>query len=61
MSDKKKEINKEIPPFSFRKEKPTTKKEKSFTGKLNDPDVPMRRKDKIGFDGMDWFDTHPDA
>ena len=36
-------------------------KNKSFTGKLNDPNVPMRRKNRIFGDGKDWFDTHPDA
>jgi|TARA_R110002020_G_scaffold70186_1_gene182177 hypothetical protein len=29
--------------------------------KLNDPHLPMRRKNKILGDGRDWFDTHPDA
>jgi len=37
------------------------KKSNDFTGKLNDPNVPMRRKNKICNDGKDWFDTHPDA
>jgi len=37
------------------------KKDKPFTGKLNDPNVPMRRKNRIIGDGKDWFDTHPDA
>tara|TARA_Y100001937_G_scaffold124054_1_gene188070 strand:+ start:994 stop:1191 length:198 start_codon:yes stop_codon:yes gene_type:complete len=36
-------------------------KNKPFTGKLNDPNVPMRRKNRILGDGKDWFDTHPDA
>ncbi len=36
-------------------------KEKTSTVKLNDPNVPMRRKNKIFGDGKDWFDTHPDA
>tara|TARA_R100000951_G_C2523918_1_gene144325 strand:+ start:268 stop:462 length:195 start_codon:yes stop_codon:yes gene_type:complete len=36
-------------------------KEKPFTGKLNDPNVPMRRKNRVLNDGKDWFDTHPDA
>jgi len=36
-------------------------KEKPFTGKLNDPNVPMRRKNRVFNDGKDWFDTHPDA
>ena len=29
--------------------------------RLNDPSVPMRRKNRILNDGRDWFDTHPDA
>lgn len=36
-------------------------KEKPFTGELNDPNVPMRRKNRVLNDGKDWFDTHPDA
>ena len=36
-------------------------KNKPFTSKLDDPDVPMRRKNRILGDGKDWFDTHPDA
>lgn len=36
-------------------------KDKPFTGKLNDPNVPMRRKNRVLNDGKDWFDTHPDA
>lgn len=27
----------------------------------SNPNVPMRRKNKICNDGKDWFDTHPDA
>ena len=43
--------------------KPEQPKEedKPFTVKLNDPNVPMRRKNRILNDGKDWFDTHPDA
>ena len=37
------------------------KKSNDFTDKLNDPNVPMRRKNKMCNDGKDWFDTHPDA
>tara|TARA_R110000822_G_scaffold254481_1_gene380719 strand:+ start:464 stop:646 length:183 start_codon:yes stop_codon:yes gene_type:complete len=60
MSDKeKKEENKF---FSSKEEKKVTKSEdKPATGKLNDPNVIMRRKNKICRDGKDWFDTHPDA
>lgn len=46
---------------SFEEEKVTEKKDKLFTGKLNDPNVPMRRKNRVLSDGKDWFDTHPDA
>ena len=35
--------------------------DKPLTAKLNDPNVPMRRKNRILNDGKDWFDTHPDA
>jgi len=43
--------------------KPEQPKEedKPFTVKLNDPNVRMRRKNRILNDGKDWFDTHPDA
>ena len=43
-------------------EEPITKKAiKKNTKGLNDPAVPMRRKNRILGDGRDWFDTHPDA
>ena len=41
--------------------KDNPKEDKGFSGKLNDPNVPMRRKNRIVGDGKDWFDTHPDA
>jgi hypothetical protein len=61
MSDKdKKEENKFFSPKGGSKpEQPN--KEKPFAGKLNDPNVPMRRKNRVLNDGKDWFDTHPDA
>ncbi len=43
-------------------EEPIAKKAiKKNTKGLNDPAVPMRRKNRILGDGRDWFDTHPDA
>tara|TARA_B110000495_G_scaffold179946_1_gene173683 strand:+ start:272 stop:454 length:183 start_codon:yes stop_codon:yes gene_type:complete len=48
--------------FSSKKEKKAAESEdKPFAVKLNDPNVPMRRKNRILNDGKDWFDTHPDA
>ena len=43
--------------------KPEQPKEedKPFTVESNDPNVRMRRKNRILNDGKDWFDTHPDA
>jgi|TARA_R110000751_G_scaffold85073_1_gene169876 hypothetical protein len=61
MSDKEKKIEKEISSSPFEDEKPFLKKGKPVAGKLNDPKVSMRRKNKICRDGRDWFDTHPDA
>jgi|TARA_R110002020_G_scaffold405355_1_gene615345 hypothetical protein len=50
------------PFFEKKEEKPITKKAiKKDTKGLNDPSVPMRRKNRILGDGRDWFDTHPDA
>ena len=43
--------------FEKKEEKPI----KKDTKRLNDPSVPMRRKNRILGDGKDWFDTHPDA
>tara|TARA_R110000751_G_scaffold26954_1_gene71669 strand:+ start:600 stop:767 length:168 start_codon:yes stop_codon:yes gene_type:complete len=43
--------------FEKKEEKPIKEPKKH----LNDPSVPMRRKNKILGDGKDWFDTHPDA
>lgn len=60
MSDKDKKTEKKFS-SSFEEEKVTEKKDKPFTGKLNDPNVPMRRKNRVFNDGKDWFDTHPDA
>mgnify|MGYP003625462095 FL=1 len=34
---------------------------KPFTVESNDPNAPMRRKNRVLNDGKDWFDTHPDA
>jgi hypothetical protein len=63
MSSKDSDIKKESLPSPKGEEKTSTpiNKSKHFTGKLNDPNVPMRRKNKICNDGKDWFDTHPDA
>lgn len=63
MSPKDSDIKKESLSSPKGEEKAPTpiKKNKPFTGKLNDPNVPMRRKGKICHDGLDWFDTHPDA
>tara|TARA_R110000803_G_scaffold33415_1_gene73209 strand:- start:92 stop:274 length:183 start_codon:yes stop_codon:yes gene_type:complete len=60
MSDKDKKTENKF--FSSKEEeKVTDKKDKVFTGKLNDPNVPMRHKNRVLNDGKDWFDTHPDA
>ena len=60
MSDKKEKPESKF--FSSKEEKKATKSEdKPVTGKLNDSNVPMRRKNRILNDGKDWFDTHPDA
>ena len=63
MSPKGSNIKKESLSSPFGEEKAPTpiKKDKPFAGKLNDPNVPMRRKNRIFGDGKDWFDTHPDA
>lgn len=61
MSDKDNKFKKESSSPPKEEEKAPVKKDKPFTGKLNDPNVPMRRKNKICRDGKDWFDTHPDA
>mgnify|MGYP003110726105 FL=1 len=53
----KKDLKKESLPSPKGEEKAPAKK--GF--KLNDPNVPMRRKNRILGDGKDWFDTHPDA
>jgi hypothetical protein len=48
--------------FSSKEEKKATESEdKPVAVKLNDPNVRMRRKNRILNDGKDWFDTHPDA
>tara|TARA_R100000152_G_C6737727_1_gene161734 strand:+ start:116 stop:292 length:177 start_codon:yes stop_codon:yes gene_type:complete len=52
----KKDFKKENLPSPKGEEKAPTKK----TFKLNDPNVPMRPKNRIFGDGKDWFDTHPD-
>ena len=57
MSDKEKKIFLS----AFEKEETPLQKDKPVTSKLNDPNVPMRRKNRIYNDGKDWFDTHPDA
>jgi len=58
-----KDFEKESFPFPKGEEKALTpvKKDNSHDGELNNPNVPMRRKNKICNDGKDWFDTHPDA
>ena len=63
MSPKDSNIKKESLPSPKREEKTSApiKKSNDFTGKLNNPNVAMRRKNKICNDGKDWFDTHPDA
>ena len=61
MSDKDNKFKKESWSPPKEEEKVPVIKDKPFTGKLNDPNVPMRRKGKICRDGKDWFDTHPDA
>jgi len=50
-------------PFFERKEEEPKAEEpiKKDTERLNDPSVPMRRKNRILRDGKDWFDTHPNA
>ena len=57
----KKDYEKEAFTSPKGEDKAPVKKDKPSTGKLNDPNVPMRRKNKICNDGKDWFDTHPDA
>ncbi len=47
--------------FEKKEEKPIEEPIKKDTKRLNDPSLPMRRKNKILGDGKDWFDTHPDA
>ena len=42
-------------------EEPKKEPEKEPKKRLNDPSVPMRRKNRVLRDGKDWFDTHPDA
>jgi|TARA_R110000823_G_scaffold283253_1_gene401451 hypothetical protein len=59
-------FNKEKKPesefFSSKEEESLPLQEdKPVTGELNDPNVPMRRKNRVLNDGKDWFDTHPDA
>ena len=50
------------PFFEKKEEKPIAEEPiKKDTKRLNDPAVPMRRKNRILGDGRDWFDTHPDA
>ena len=59
MSDKEKPESKF---FSSKEEKKAAESEdKPVAVKLNDPNVRMRRKNRILNDGKDWFDTHPDA
>ncbi len=47
--------------FEKKEEKPIEEPKKEPKKRLNDPSVPMRRKNRIRNDGRDWFDTHPDA
>ena len=47
--------------FEKKEEKPIEEPKKEPKKRLNDPSVPMRRKNRIFNDGKDWFDTHPDA
>ena len=47
--------------FEKKEEKPIEEPKKEPKKRLNDPSVPMRRKNRILNDGRDWFDTHPDA
>jgi len=47
--------------FEKKEEKPIEDPKEEPKKRLNDPSVPMRRKNKILGDGRDWFDTHPDA
>jgi len=47
--------------FEKKEEKPIEEPKKEPKKHLNDPSVPMRRKNRILGDGKDWFDTHPDA
>tara|TARA_B100001094_G_C17761106_1_gene590456 strand:- start:252 stop:437 length:186 start_codon:yes stop_codon:yes gene_type:complete len=61
MSGKDNKFKKETSSSPKGEDKAPVKKDKPSTSKLNDPNVPMRRKNKIGNDGKDWFDTHPDA
>ena len=50
------------PFFEKKEEKPIAEEPIEKDAKrLNDPSIPMRRKNKILGDGKDWFDTHPDA
>ena len=51
-----KDLKKESLPSPKGEEKAAVKKD----FKLNDPNVPMRPKNRIFGDGKDWFDTHPD-
>jgi hypothetical protein len=60
MSDKKEKLESKFF-FSKEEEKATKSEDKPATGELNDPNVPMRRKNRVLNDGKDWFDTHPDA
>ena len=47
--------------FEKKAEEPVKEPVKKDKKRLNDPSVPMRRKNRILGDGKDWFDTHPDA
>ena len=47
--------------FEKKAEEPIKEPVKKDTKRLNDPSVPMRRKNRVLGDGKDWFDTHPDA
>ena len=47
--------------FEKKAKEPIEEPIKKDNKRLNDPSVPMRRKNRVLNDGKDWFDTHPDA
>tara|TARA_R110002074_G_scaffold278948_2_gene450438 strand:+ start:1648 stop:1830 length:183 start_codon:yes stop_codon:yes gene_type:complete len=60
MSDKDKKSESKF--FSSKEEKKAAESEdKPVAVKSNNPNAPMRRKNRVINDGEDWFDTHPDA